>query len=201
MRSAPAHTYGVADSRRQAEASIDAPEWTRDATTAAAAYEQLRHRLGPRLVDEERHNGHDHPHWDAYRLAIEEPSLHRLLLDALRGEPDQVMALEPVFAFIEGDDPSLAQMALGVLAPGSREQLMAEQRASDVALVRAAAAGDIGSAEPADTWSKWAQRRACGTATDLRVLDLLASNGFSRHVRAQAAERARRFRRERGTQH
>ena len=122
---------------------------------------------------------------------MEDPSLHRLLLATLRGEPDQGMALGPVFELIEGDDPALARLALDVLAPGGREQLMAEQRARDVVLVRAAGNGAAISGEPADTWSPWAQRQACRTATDLQVLDLLASNGISRHVRAQATERAR----------
>jgi hypothetical protein len=185
----------VTGSERSARAVANPPEWSRDAATAAAAYQELCHRLGRRLIDEERVSEHGHLHWDAYRLAMEDPSLHRLLLDALRGEPDQVMALSPLFGFIEGDDPDHARAALAVLSPGSRQQLVAEPRALDVALVRAAAAGDADAHEPADTWSAWAQRRACHTATDLRVLDTLAATGFSRHVRAQARERARRRRR------
>lgn len=173
-------------------------EWSRGAATAAAAYRELCARLGERLVHEERASEHGHAPWDAYRLAMDEPSLHRLLLDALRGEPDQVMALGPVLAVVEGDDAALARSALDVLAPGSREQLLAEQRAHDVAVVRAAAAGDAGSAEPADTWSPWAQGRASGTATDLRVLDVLTANGISRRVRGQARDRARRVRRAAG---
>ncbi|QHT54725.1 hypothetical protein GXP71_00480 [Cellulomonas sp. H30R-01] len=105
-----------------------------------------------------------------------------------------------MFAVIEGEDPALSRLALDVLEPGSREQLMAEQRARDVVLVRAAAAGDASSGEPADTWSPWAQRRACRTATDLQVLDLLGSNGFSRDVRAKATERARGRRKEAAAQ-
>ncbi|NNH07587.1 hypothetical protein [Cellulomonas fimi] len=166
---------------------------------AAVAYQELRRRLGQRLVEEERTSEHGYAHWDAYRLALEDPSLHQLLLEALRAEPAQGMALGPVFSFIEGDDPALAVSALGVLAPGSREQVMAEQRARDVARVRAAALGEAGSFEPADRWSRWAQHEASRTATDLRVLDLLASRGPSRRVRAQAAERARRCRKARGS--
>lgn len=196
---ATSDTREVGDSRRADRTFSDPPEWARDAKTAAGAYHELRHQLGQRLVEEERTSEHGHAHWDAYRLAMEDPSLHRLLLDTLRGEPDQGMALGPVFDLIEGDDPALARMALDVLAPGSREQLMAEQRARDVLLIRAAAAGDVSSEEPADTWSHWAQRQACRTATDLQVLDLLASNGISRHVRAQATERARRRRKEHAT--
>lgn len=49
-------------------------------------------------------------------------------------------------------------------------------------------------------WSSWAQRQACRTATDLQVLDLLASNGISRHVRAQATDRARSRRKERAAE-
>lgn len=158
-----------------AETSEITPEWTRDAASAAAAYEELRQRLGQRLVDEERTSDHGHAHQDVYRLAMEQSTLHRLLLHALRGEPERGMALGLVFEFIGGDDPPLAQIALGVLAPGSREPLMADQRTRDVVLVRA--------------------------ATDLRVLDLLASSGSSRHVRAQATERARRIRRERDARH
>ncbi|WP_069387461.1 hypothetical protein [Cellulosimicrobium cellulans] len=173
----------------------DPPEWSRDAARAAAAYRELRDRLGERLVDEERTSEHGHAHWDAYRLAMEDPSLHRLLLDVLRGEPDQVMALSPVLAVVDGDDPALARSALDVLVPGSKEQRLAEQRAHDVAVVRAAAAGDAGSEEPADTWSPWAQGRASSTATDLRVLDRLTADGFSRRVRVQARDRARRLRR------
>lgn len=172
------------------------PEWTRDAASAATAYAELRRRLGRRLVEEERTSEHGHAHWDAYRLAMEEPTLHVLLLDVLCGEPDQGMALAPVFAVIEEGDPVLVSAALGVLVPGSREQLMAEQRARDVDILRAAVAGDAGSAPPADTWTPWVQRRVCITATDLEVLDVLAARGMSRHVRAQAAQRARRLRRE-----
>ncbi|NYD85633.1 hypothetical protein [Cellulomonas oligotrophica] len=190
----------MGDSRRAGRPSSDPPGWTRDAATAAAAYDELRHRLGERLVEAERTSDHGHAHWDAYRLAKKDPSLHRLLLDALRGEPDQLMALDPVITFVEGDDPTLARLALDVLAPGSSEQHMAEQRAHDVALVRAAAAGEAGSGGPADTWSAWAQRRACCTATDLQVLDRLASDGVSRHVRAQATQRARRLRKELATE-
>lgn len=179
--------------------SHTAPEWSRDAATAAAAYQELRRRLGQRLLEEERTSEHGHAHWDAYRLAKADPSLHPLLLDALRGEPDQLMALDPLWVLIEGEDRALARSALDALAPGSAEQLKAERHAHDVALVRAAAAGDVGPTEPADTWSSWAQRQASGVATDLRVLDLLAENGFSRRVRAEARERARHLRRATGS--
>jgi len=185
----------VGDSRRAGRTFSDPPDWTRDAT-AAAAYQELRHRLGQRLVEEEQASDTCDPRSDAYHLAAQDPSLHRLLLEVLRGEPDEGIALSPLFAVIEGDDLALSRLALDVLEPGSGEQLMAKQRARDVVLVRAAAAGDASSGEPADTWSPWAQRRACRTATDLQVLDVLGSNGFSRHVRAQATERARRRRRE-----
>lgn len=128
----------MGDSRGAEQLSSDPPGWTRDAATAAAAYDELRHRLGERLVEAERTSDHGHAHWDAYRLAKKDPSLHRLLLDALRGEPDQLMALDPVITFVEGDDPTLARLAL----------------------------------------------------------DVLASDGVSRHVRAQATQRARRLRKE-----
>jgi len=179
--------------------SHPAPEWSRDAATAAAAYQELRRRLGQRLLDEERTSEHGHARWDAYRLAKADPSLHPLLLGALRGEPDQWMALDPLYVLIESEDRALARSALDALAPGSPQQLKAEQHAHDVALVRAAAAGDVGPAEPADTWSSWAQGQASSVAADLRVLDLLAENGFSRRVRAQARERARRLKRAAGS--
>lgn len=140
-----------------------------------------------------------HCHGETYRLAVRDPALHHLLLDALRGEPDRGLVLTPVFVLIEGADPEIAARALDVVEGGTEERRMAEERVRDVALVRAAVARERVDGDPPHAWSRWAQRQACVTANDLGVLDTLASDGFSRHVRAQAAQRARMLRREAST--
>lgn len=160
-----------------------------------SSFEPAAHLM--RELDLEVDLADEHARWVVFQAALErghgDPAWG-LLEQALKAEPDQVMATSAVLRVLELVDSDEHARWLDTLASGNRSY--AEARSSDIrTLTRATSEPFLGPDElDVDGWTDWLQLRAARQSPDPTLLQLLASAGRTKRIRQTAGERLREVR-------
>lgn len=131
----------------------------------------------------------EHARFKVYRVMVDDPRHHRLLIDCLTGEPDEALRTSALVLLAEAA-PADMRAAISSAATATGRAFV-DTRLSEIALLEHVVGGAFDDTVQSAVRhaSNWLQRRVVEDSSNVPVLALLAEEGRTRKVRAAAARR------------